>query len=51
MSGEHADCRRPTQALIPVLGARAEAGFAKLMPEPWETRRARHMVKNTRETG
>ena len=51
MSGEHANCRKPTQVLIPVLRARAESGFVKLMPEQWETRRARHMVKNTRETG
>lgn len=41
MSSDHTNCRKPTQVLMPVLRAQAERGFIKLMPEQWETCRAR----------
>lgn len=51
MSGDHRNGRKPTQVLMPVLRAQAECGFVKLTPEQWGTRRARHTVKNARDTG
>lgn len=51
MSGNQANCRKPTQLPTPVLRTGAECGLVKITPERQETCRARHAAKNARETG